>query len=424
MTVAQRKNHDKGVFIDVSAAAQRLSGVVNETPLSLNATYSERYGAQVRLKREDLQTVRSYKIRGSYNKITALMEADATVAHVVCASAGNHAQGVADTANKRQVKATIFMPVTTPKQKIEQVNMFGGQWVDVQLTGDTFDQSNDAAMSFAHRQQLPFIHPFDDPEVIAGQATIGLEILQQHNDPIDYLFVPVGGGGLAAGMVSVFSQLSPETKIIGVEPAGAASMGLAIERGRPTALTQLDRFVDGAAVGQVGQCSFELCQSGLTDVLTVDDGLVCQTILNLYNKDAIVVEPAGALSLAGLQQYQEQIQGKHVVCILSGSNNDITRIEEIREKALLYHGLKHYFLVRFPQRAGALKSFVADILGADDDITYFQYQKKHNRESGLAVVGIELKNESDFEPLMDKMKVHGFFSDYLNGQPELFSLLM
>ena len=424
MTVAQRKNHDKGVFIDVSAAAQRLSGVVNETPLSLNATYSDRYGAQVQLKREDLQTVRSYKIRGSYNKITALMEADATVAHVVCASAGNHAQGVADTANKRQVKATIFMPVTTPKQKIEQVNMFGGQWVDVQLTGDTFDQSNDAAMAFAHRQQLPFIHPFDDPEVIAGQATIGLEILQQHNDPIDYLFVPVGGGGLAAGMVSVFSQLSPKTKIIGVEPAGAASMGLAIERGRPTALTQLDRFVDGAAVGQVGQYSFELCQSGLTDVLTVDDGLVCQTILNLYNKDAIVVEPAGALSLAGLQQYQAQIKGKHVVCILSGSNNDITRIEEIREKALLYHGLKHYFLVRFPQRAGALKSFVADILGADDDITYFQYQKKHNRESGLAVVGIELKKESDFEPLMDKMKAHGFFSDYLNGQPELFSMLM
>ncbi|WP_154223747.1 threonine ammonia-lyase IlvA [Marinicella rhabdoformis] len=424
MTVAERKNHDKGVFIDVSAAAQRLSGVVNETPLSLNTTYSELFGAIVLLKREDLQTVRSYKIRGSYNKISALMERDTKLNHVVCASAGNHAQGVADTAKKRQVKATIFMPVTTPKQKIEQVNMFGDQWVDVKLIGDTFDQSNDAAMAFAQRQQLRFIHPFDDPEVIAGQATIGLEILKQHNEPIDYLFVPVGGGGLAAGMVSVFSQLSPETKIIGVEPSGAASMGLAIERGRPTALAQLDRFVDGAAVCQVGQHSFELCQSGLTDVLTVDDGLVCQTILNLYNKDAIVVEPAGALSLAGLQQYQEQIKGKHVVCILSGSNNDITRIEEIREKALLYHGLKHYFLVRFPQRAGALKSFVADILGANDDITYFQYQKKHNRESGLAVVGIELKSESDFEPLMDKMKAQGFFSDYLNHQPELFSLLM
>ncbi len=424
MSVAHRQNLDKGVSSAVSTAAQRLLGVVKKTPLSQNLTYSEQYGAQVLLKREDLQTVRSYKIRGSYNKISALMERDAQLNHVVCASAGNHAQGVAATVRKRQIKATVFMPVTTPKQKIEQVKIFGAQWVDVQLLGDTFDQTNQAALAFAHQQRLPFIHPFDDPEVIAGQATIALEVLQQHCSSIDYLFVPVGGGGLAAGMVSVFSCLSPETKIIGVEPAGAASMGLAIKRGQPTLLSQLDRFVDGAAVGKVGQHSFEWCQSGLDDVVAVDDGLVCQTILNLYNKDAIVVEPAGALSLAGLQQYREQIKGKHVVCILSGSNNDITRIEEIREKALLYHGLKHYFLVRFPQRAGALKAFVADILGPDDDITYFQYQKKHNRESGLAVVGIELKNESDFNPLMDKMKSHGFFSDYLNGQPELFSLLM
>ncbi|MCL4161930.1 UNVERIFIED_CONTAM: hypothetical protein GTU68_063183, partial [Idotea baltica] len=260
---------------------------------------------------------------------------------------------------------------------------------------------------------------------IAGQATIGSELLAQCADKnIDYLFVPIGGGGLASGLLTVIKQFSPQTQVIGVEPEGAASMAAALQAGHNTKLKQINRFVDGAAVQQVGNHTFEICQALLDDVICVPDGLICQTILNLYNKDAIVVEPAGALALAGLEQYAEEIRGKRVVCVLSGSNNDITRIEEIRERALLFNGLKHYFLVRFPQRAGALKEFVAYIMGPADDITYFQYQKKHNREHGPAVVGIELKDAADFQPLLKRMKAEGFFNDYLNNQPELFSMLL
>ena len=411
-------------FIDVKAAQQRLKGIVHETPLLPNITYSELLGADVLLKREDLQTVRSYKIRGAYNKISALLEQTPDLKHVVCASAGNHAQGVAFTCRSLGVKASVFMPVTTPQQKIEQVNMFGGGQVELVLVGDTFDEAQQQAHLYSEQQACPFIHPFDDPQIIAGQATIGSEILQQCQQAIDYVFVPIGGGGLAAGLLTVFKQHSPHTQIIGVEPAGAASMAAAMQVGHNTKLTHIDRFVDGAAVQQVGRHTFEICQNLLDDVISVPDGLICQTILNLYNKDAVVVEPAGALSLAGLHQYKDRLFGKTVVCVLSGSNNDITRIEEIRERALLYNGMKHYFLVRFPQRAGALKEFVADILGPADDITYFQYQKKHNREHGPAVVGIELKHSEDFEPLLQRMKSGGFFNDYLNNQPELFSMLL
>ena len=411
-------------FINVEAATQRLKGVVNQTPLLPNLTYSHLLGADILLKREDLQTVRSYKIRGAYNKIAALLEANPELGHVVCASAGNHAQGVAFTCRKLGVKASVYMPVTTPQQKIEQVKMFGGEQVELVLVGDTFDQAGQQAYAFSDLHNYPFIHPFDDPDIIAGQATIGTEILQQCDEPIDYIFVPIGGGGLASGLLSVFKQQSPNTQVIGVEPEGAASMAAALQAGHNTKLKHIDRFVDGAAVQQVGRHTFEICSSLLDDVISVPDGLICQTILNLYNKDAIVVEPAGALSLAGLQQYAERIKGKRVVCVLSGSNNDITRIEEIRERALLFNGLKHYFLVRFPQRAGALKEFVADILGPADDITYFQYQKKHNREHGPAVVGIELKQAGDFQPLLQRMKSGGFFNDYLNDQPELFSMLL
>jgi threonine dehydratase len=408
----------------VEAAAKRLKGVINQTPLLPNLTYSHLFGAEVLLKREDLQTVRSYKIRGAYNKIASLLISNPNLKHVVCASAGNHAQGVAFTCRKLGVKAAIYMPVTTPQQKIEQVKMFGGDQVELVLVGDTFDEAQQQAWAFSEQHNHPFIHPFDDPDIIAGQATIATEMLQQCDAPIDYVFVPIGGGGLASGLLTVLKQHSPKTQVIGVEPEGAASMAAALKAGHNTKLEHIDRFVDGAAVQQVGSHTFNICQNLLDDVISVPDGLICQTILTLYNKDAIVVEPAGALSLAGLEQYADRIKGKTVVCVLSGSNNDITRIEEIRERALLFNGLKHYFLVRFPQRAGALKEFVADILGPADDITYFQYQKKHNREHGPAVVGIELKQANDFQPLLQRMKSGGFFNDYLNNQPELFSMLL
>lgn len=269
-----------------------------------------------------------------------------------------------------------------------------------------------------------FIHPFNDEKVIEGQATVGLEIIDQAQHPIHYVFVPVGGGGLSAGLSSVFKLLSPNTKIIGVEPTGAPSMSTSLRRKQNTELKNIENFVDGAAVKRVGDLNFAICQQNLSDMITVDEGKICQTILELYNKDAVVVEPAGALSIAALEQYKDDIKGKNVVCVVSGSNNDITRTPEIKERALLYANLKHYFIIKFPQRAGALREFVVDILGPTDDITHFEYTKKVNRENDVAVVGLELKSPQDLEPLITKMKLHNFFGDYLNDKPDLFQFLV
>lgn len=411
------------VLENVYKAEERLKNVVVKTPLVKNNNLSAIYDANISFKREDLQRVRSYKIRGAYNKMATMSREDLGRG-LVCASAGNHAQGVAFACHTMKVRGTIFMPLPTPGQKLEQVKMFGGDYIDVMLYGDTFDEAKDAAMRFCSENDGIFIHPFDDPAIIEGQATVGLEILEQSTKTIDYLFVPIGGGGLAAGICSVFQELSPQTKIIGVEPSAAASMKKALEKGKPVLLEKISRFVDGAAVQQVGDLTFELCKNVLYDMATVDEGQVCETILSLYNKDAIVVEPAGALSVAALEKYKDDIKGKNVVCIISGSNNDITRMEEIKEKALLYAGLKHYFLVRFPQRPGALKTFVIDVLGPDDDITFFEYTQKNSKEKGIAVVGIALKEQKDFTPLLHNMKKYDFFVNYLNNDPSLMNLLI
>ncbi len=408
---------------DINDATQRLRGIAAVTPLMENLNLSQEYEAHIMLKREDLQVVRSYKIRGAYNKMSSLSEAE-LLKGIVCASAGNHAQGVAYSCRKMEVYGTIFMPTSTPNQKIGQVNMFGGEYVKVELVGDTYDDAYDAALKFRETHDSTFIHPFNDAKVIEGQATVGMEILGQTPVQIDYLFLAVGGGGLASGVSSVFKSLSPSTKIIGVEPAGAPSMSLSIQNGVNTELKKYDKFIDGAAVGRVGDLNFEICRQNLDDMLTVPEGQVCQTILDLYNKDAIVAEPAGALALAAFDQYRDKIKGKNVVVLISGSNNDITRTAEIRERALLYGGLKHYFIVRFPQRPGALKEFVGEILGPDDDITFFEYKKKHNRESGPAVVGIELKNKADIQPLIERMKTRNFFGEYLNDKPDLYQFLI
>lgn len=407
----------------VKKAAKRISKVSVLTPLALSFTYSRKFKANVSLKREDLQQVRSYKIRGAYNKIASLSKEQLDKG-VICASAGNHAQGVAFACNQMQTKGVIYMPVTTPRQKVEQTQMFGGNWVEVVLKGDTFDDSYKEAVILGREKSLVFIHPFDDEKVIEGQATIALEILEQANAPIDYIFAPLGGGGLLAGLSSVFKQLSPQTKVIGVEPEGAASMTSSLEEGKVVELKSIERFVDGAAVQKVGSKNFDLCRENLHQMVTVAEGKICQTILDLYNQDAIVAEPAGAMALSALDLFSEQIAGKNVVCILSGGNNDITRTAEIKERALLYSGLKHYFIVRFPQRAGALKEFVETVLGQDDDITHFEYSKKHHRENGPAVVGIELNDPADFEPLVQRMKDYNFYGQYLNNNPDLFQFLI
>jgi len=316
------------------------------------------------------------------------------------------------------------MPLPTPQQKVQQVKMFGGSYGTVVLTGDTFNDAYAAAMVENEQFGKTFIHPFDDDFVIEGQATVGLEIVEQTTSPVDYLILPVGGGGSAAGVSTVFKKLSPQTKVIGIELLGAPSMGTSIALKTNTTLKTIDSFVDGASVKRVGDRNFEICKMYLDQVMAVPEGAICQTILDLYNTQAIIVEPAGAMSITALGLLREEIVGKRVVCIVSGSNNDITRTPEMKERALLHANLKHYFILKFPQRAGALREFVVAILGVTDDITHFQYTKKTNRENGAAVVGIELKSPEDLAPLIAKMKLHKFYGDYLNDKPYLFQFLV
>lgn len=404
-------------------AKARLSTVVLETPWQPIERWSKKLDATVFLKREDLQQVRSFKIRGAYNKIKTLSQSECEQG-IVCASAGNHAQGFAFSCRDLRIKGTVFMPLPTPKQKVEQVRMFGGDFVDIQLVGDTYDDSQKAARVFQQQTQALFIHPFDDPDVIEGQATLALEILDQAQQDLDYLFVPVGGGGLVSGILTIFKALSPNTKIIGVEPVGAPSMYQSLQKQHVVALSQIDKFVDGAAVQKVGDLCFEISKKHLDDCILVEEGRICKEILDLYNKEGIVAEPAGAIALAALEQFDQPLKGKQVGVLICGGNNDITRTPEIKERALLHAQLKHYFIIRFPQRAGALKDFVNDILGPNDDITFFEYSKKTSRVNAPAVVGIRLQSASDFEPLMHRMKAGGFFGDYLNNQPDLYQFLV
>lgn len=411
------------LFKKIEQAKINLTEVVLKTPLQLNTNLSEKYQATVYLKREDLQKVRSYKIRGAYNKISHLDAAQKTKG-IVCASAGNHAQGVAYSCQLLQIQGKIYMPKTTPKQKIKQVQLFGKSFVEIVLTGDTFDDAFHAAKLFSNENQLEFIHPFDDVEVIAGQGTVGLEILSEKVSKIDFLLLPIGGGGLAAGVSTVFKKLSPKTKIIGVEPEGAPSMQQAIYLEQPVLLDKIDRFVDGAAVKKVGKQTYEVCKDTLDKIILVPEGKVCTTILQLYNEEAMVVEPAGALSIAALDFIADEIKGKKVVCIVSGSNNDIERTEEIKERSLMYEGLKHYFMIQFPQRPGALREFVNEVMSESDDITYFQFIKKNNRDVGPVVVGLEVKNENDIQAIKVKMNSKGFQFEYLNENNPLLALLI
>ncbi|MDW7691717.1 threonine ammonia-lyase [Flammeovirgaceae bacterium SG7u.111] len=408
---------------DIINANSILKDILSYTPLQQNLRLSEEYAANILLKREDLQIVRSYKIRGAYHKMKSL-SAEELSKGVVCASAGNHAQGVAYSCRVLGVHGSIYMPQTTPKQKIRQVQNFGKDNVKIILIGDTYDDCYNAAREYSNTASLPFIHPFDDEKIIEGQATVAFEIEQQFDKKIDYLFVPIGGGGLISGVTSYFKQIHPETKIIGIEPAGAPAMKKSLEAGKVITLDSIDKFVDGAAVKQVGQLPFELCKHYGIEITLVPEGHICTNILELYNLDAIVVEPAGALSIAVLDYFKEEIKGKNVVCILSGSNNDITRTEEIKERSLLFKGLKHYFMVRFPQRAGALRDFVDKVLGANDDITLFEYRKKTSRERGPALIGIELQKQEDLEGLRERMKENGFVAEYLNEKPDLFQYLI
>ncbi len=408
--------------IDFTSAADRLREVVVKTPLTYNHSLSRKYDCDVYLKREDLQIVRSYKLRGAYNMMSSLYPIQLSKG-VVCASAGNHAQGFAYSCKKLGIRGVVFMPVITPNQKITQTKMFGADAIEVVLTGDTFDDCAMTAKAYTAANGMTFIPPFDDVKIIEGQSTVGLEILEEENN-IDYLFLPIGGGGLCAGVGSVFKTISPHTKIIGVEPEGAPSMTAALKAGKPVELETIERFVDGAAVKKVGDITFAICKDVLDEVCLIPEGKVCSCILKLYNEDAIVAEPAGALSVAALDNYAEQIKGKKVVCVVSGSNNDIDRMQEIKERSLQYEGLKHYFLIRFAQRPGALKQFVNDVLGPNDDITRFEYMQKHNKETGPALVGIELQSRKDYQLLVENLIAHQINYTELNKNDNLFGYLV
>ena len=404
-------------------AKMRLKGIAEQTPLLYNPNLSERYGATIFLKREDLQVVRSYKIRGAYNKMVTT-DREALENGVVCASAGNHAQGVAYACRKLKVHGRVYMPSVTPMQKVSKVRLFGKDFVEVILTGDTFDDAYEQAVQDAEKNHKIFIHPFNDQRVIEGQGTVGLEILEDIEGPIDMLFAAIGGGGLMSGLGSYFKQISPQTRLIGVEPAGAPAMTRSLSEQQLVTLEDIDPFVDGAAVKRVGDKTFALAQQVIDDMVVVDEGAVCSTMLSLYNEDGLVVEPAGALSITALDQLADDIKGKRIVCVVGGGNNDITRTEEIRERALLYEGRKHYFIIRFPQRAGALRDFLNNVLGPNDDITHFEYTKKLNRESGPALVGIQVSGKKDYQRLINRMDQHQINYQHLNDSQMLFDLLV
>ncbi|KRF38629.1 threonine ammonia-lyase IlvA [Paenibacillus sp. Soil787] len=408
---------------DIIRANHVLSRVIEPSPLQRNELLSNLYECNVYLKREDMQIVRSFKIRGAYNVIQSLTPEERE-AGVVCASAGNHAQGVAYSCKQLGIEGKIFMPTTTPRQKISQVKLFGGSFVEVILTGDSFDDSSNQAKAYCTKENKVFIHPFDDIRTIAGQGTVGLEIMNQMPESPDFIFATIGGGGLAAGVATYVDSVSPRTRIIGVEPEGAASMTEALKQGKVVTLSTIEKFVDGAAVKRVGELTFEICKEKLEDIVIVPSGKECTTILELYNNNAIVIEPAGALPVAALDAYREQIRGKNVICIISGGNNDIDRMQQIKERSLVYEGLKHYFILNFPQRAGALREFLEEVLGPTDDITRFEYTKKNNRDDAPALVGIELKNKDDYEGLIERLSQKDYGYIEINKDPKLFNLLI
>ena len=399
---------------NVEQAYEVLKRVVVRTPLDYSRYLSEKYGATIYIKRENEQRVRSFKIRGAYYAISQLSDEEKSLG-VVCASAGNHAQGVAYTCQEMQIPATIFMPITTPQQKIGQVRFFGGDFVDIRLVGDTFDESAQAAQEFTKESGKTFIDPFDDANVQAGQGTVAYEILEEAEEQsisFDQILVPVGGGGLVAGVSAFLKENAPEIKIIGVEANGARSMKAAFDKGRPIKLASIDKFADGIAVQKVGASTYEVARKHVDKLIGVDEGWISGTILDLYSKLGIVAEPAGAATVAALEVIKDKIKGQTICCIISGGNNDINRMPEMEERALIYEGIKHYFVVNFPQRPGALREFVNDILGPNDDITRFEYIKRANKGTGPVLIGIALGNKEDYAQFLSRLE--DFDPQYIN----------
>ena len=411
---------------DITHAHKVLKDVVVNTPLDYDHYLSEKYQAKIYLKKENMQRVRSFKLRGAYYAISQLSEEERQRG-VVCASAGNHAQGVAYTCKEMKIPATIFMPITTPQQKIGQVRFFGGEFVDIKLVGDTFDASAKAALDYTKAEKRTFIDPFDNEDVQAGQGTVAYEILDEaRREAIDFdaVLVPVGGGGLISGVSTYIKESQPAIEVIGVEANGARSMKAAFEAGGPVKLKEIDKFADGIAVQKVGASTYEVTQKNVQNLIGVDEGLISETIIDLYSKQGIVAEPAGAASVAALEVLSEYIKGKTICCIISGGNNDINRTPEMEERALIYDGIKHYFVVNFPQRPGALREFVNDILGPNDDITRFEYIKRASKGTGPVLIGISLADKHDYASLINRIEQFDPSFINLNGNETLYNMLV
>lgn len=407
----------------VEKARVILNGVVKKTPLEHITRLSERFSCEVYFKREDLQPVRSYKIRGAYVKISTLSEPERKRG-VVCASAGNHAQGVAFSCKVHRIKGVIFMPVSTPKQKIDRVKYFGGDFVEVVLVGDNYDEAKKEAVIYAQKKGMAFVHPFEDQTVIAGQGTIALEILEDLKGEIDYVFVPIGGGGLISGIAVVLKSVLPKVKIIGVEPEGAAAMYESLKKGKVVELKSVDTFVDGVAVKRVGELNFQIVKEYVDEVIKVPEGKVASVMIDLYQNEGIVAEPAGALSVAGFEVYADRVKCKNVVCIISGGNNDLLRYTEILERSLIWEGRKKYFIIEFYQKPGQLRKFVNEVLGPADDIVLFEYIKKNNKEKGPALVGIEFEKKEDAPKMVERLRKAGFRFKELSREDLAYYLLI
>jgi threonine dehydratase len=420
------KNNNIPTLADIQLASEKLKEVVTTSSLEYSERLSKKYNAEIFIKREDLQSVRSFKIRGAYNKISNLTKEERGKG-VVCASAGNHAQGVAISCSKLKTRGVIFMPKITPNQKIEKVRNFGKQYITIELIGTTFDEASKAAQKYCKDHNMIYVHPFNDPLTIAGQGTIGLEIIDQLKSldkKPDYILSPVGGGGIASGVAIATKTLLPKTKIITCEPVEAAGMYHSLKAKKVITLETMSTFVDGAAVATVGDLTFEICKEYTDKSMVVSEGEVCASMIDLYQYEGIVTEPAGVLSIATLDQIADKIKGKVIVCILSGGNNDLLRYPEILEKSLVYKGLKHYFIINFAQKPGQLKALVNDCLGPTDDIVRFEYIKKNNKEKGPALIGIELSKKEDFNPLINRLNKFGINYKLLNSQDILYDYLI
>ncbi len=393
---------------DVEEAAQNLAELVRRTPVEISERLTRITGVPVYLKREDQQLCRSFKVRGAYHRMSQLSPEERELG-VVCASAGNHAQGVANACRRLGIRGTIYLPLSTPRQKRDRIRTIGGDWVDLQYVDGAFDDAQHVAIADSERTKLIYIHPYDDPAVIAGQGSVAIELAEQLGDEVRNVLIPVGGGGLLGGMSAWLKAMRPDIRIIGVESAGAASTQAALKAGGPKTLREIDSFVDGTAVSRVGDCTYSLISSLVDDIVVVDEGAVSTEMLDLYHADGIIAEPAGALASAALVAAAEgriadlDLEGSTAV-IVSGGNNDLSRYSEVMERSQHYQGVRHYFLVAFPQQPGALRHFLADVLGSEDDIVHFEYTKKTNRHTGPALVGIDINQPQDLPALLDRME--------------------